>query len=40
MFTDQAPSWLKSEQDDGDRVLPVATQPALQLSLDVVMQEN
>ena len=40
MFTDQAPSWLASEQDDGDRKIPTATQPTLQLSLDVVMQEN
>ena len=40
MFTDQTPSWLASEQSDGTPTLPVATQPALQLSLDVVMQEN
>jgi hypothetical protein len=40
MFTDQTPSWLAPEQDDHARSLPEARQPALQLSLDVVMQEN
>ena len=40
MFTDQTPSWLVSEQNDHVRILPEAKQPALQLSLDVVMQEN
>lgn len=40
MFTDSAPSVLPSQTSITQRALPQAQQPALQLSLDVVMQEN
>ena len=40
MFTDTAPSWLTPKQDLSANSIAQATQPQLQLSLDVVMQEN
>jgi len=40
MYTDAAPSYLPPESNINDRVLPEMRQPALQLSLDIVMQEN
>lgn len=40
MFTDAAPSWLAADQDDAATTIGEGTQPALQLSLDVVLQEN
>ena len=41
MFTDQTPSWLTPETNVlSMRNIPEATQPNLQLSLDVIMQEN
>lgn len=41
MFTDTAPSWLDPQKNIVSmRNIPEATQPKLQLSLDVVMQEN
>ena len=39
-FTDTAPSFLSPQTSILSRQLPQAQQPALQLSLDVVMHEN
>jgi len=40
MFTDETPSFLAPASQDNVRTLPEAVQPKLQLSLDVIMQEN
>ena len=39
-FTDTAPSAVAAQPQPEAKVLPEGQQPALQLSLDVVMQEN
>eukprot|EP00948_MAST-09A_sp_MAST-9A-sp1_P003502 g3502.t1 len=40
MFTDQTPSFLAPETNTSVPLIPLAKQPILQLSLDIVMQEN